>query len=1151
MSVDHCIRIPNTTESPVLIPKHAHLCQIYAVNCLESTGECDTTPHSPLQLSPEYNLPTRNHFSEAVDVNPDNLLSPTCQDKFIDINKAYDNVFNPKVPLYNGHSGNIQSIVNMGPTLPPQRKGRLPHYNPERLHELQQKCDDLEAMGILAKPEDVETRVEYLNLSFLVRKPSGGNRLVTDFGEVGKYSKPQPSLLPNTESVLRSIAQWKYLIKTDLTQAFYQIPLAHESLKYCGIVTPYKGVRVYTRCAMGMPGSETALEEIMSRVLGEFIQRGFVAKLADDLYIGGDSEEDLTNHWLEVLQALSRNNLGISATKTVITPKTTVVLGWVWENGTIRASPHRISTIASVDPPKTVKALRSFIGAFKVLSRVLQGYAEKIQPLDAAVAGKQSQDQISWTDDLLGAFSSAQRALDHCKVITLPRPSDTLWIVTDGAVKAGGMGATLYILRDNDLRLAGFFSARLQKHQITWLPCEVEALAIATSINHFAPYILQSLNQSHVLTDSRPCVLAYNKLCRGEFSNSARVTSFLSTVSRYRVTVGHLAGSVNLPSDFASRNPISCTDNSCQVCSFTENLQQASVRSLTVQEVVEGPTPMPFTSRPAWLQTQQECPDLRRVHAHLKQGNRPQKKLTNIPDVKRYLQSVTISGDGLLVIRETSPLRGYVERVVIPKHALMGLITAIHIKFCHPSSFQLKRLISRYFFALNLDKAVNEVTTSCHTCLALRSFPKTLIPQSTSEPPEILGHSFALDVMKRWKQCVVILRETVSSYTLTSLCESETAPDLGDAIGTLCAELKPLGSTCKIRIDAAPGLVALFNRNTLGQFGISLEKGRENNINKNPVAEKAVEELGAEILKVQPDGGPISRLTLATANLNSRLRQGGLSARDIWTQRDQITGDQLPFSDRDIVSSQHQTRVANHLPSAKSKAPRLLHPEVPALHVGDLVYLKQDMDKTKARDRYLIASIADSWCKVHKFTRNQFRSKLYDVRIIDCIPLFDLHPKSPPPNRSTMDASLSDEDDHVSTENNGAEGIPSHSPPHPMPGSLSHTPSYPPPQIIAPVPIMPSETPADDHGATQWRSRPPDSVTAPNVVPHDRPPDGVSIPAYVNRDSDDAVEDDIQPTIETPLRRSIRQKTLPVHLQDYILDWSVAMSMTLIHFSSD
>ena len=53
-------------------------------------------------------------------------------------------------------------------------------------------------------------------------------------------------------------------------------------MKYCGVVTPFKGVRVYTHCAMGMPGSETALEELMSRVLGHLVQEGCVAKIADD-----------------------------------------------------------------------------------------------------------------------------------------------------------------------------------------------------------------------------------------------------------------------------------------------------------------------------------------------------------------------------------------------------------------------------------------------------------------------------------------------------------------------------------------------------------------------------------------------------------------------------------------------------------------------------------------------------------------------------------------------------------------------------------------------------------------------------------------------------------------------------------------------------
>ena len=110
---------------------------------------------------------------------------------------------------------------------------------------------------------------EYLNPSFLVKKPNGGFRLVTAFSDVGRYSKPQPSLMPDVDSTLRTDAQWNYIIKTDLTNAFFQIPLAKQSMKFCGIATPFRGVRVYTRCAMGMPGSETTLEELMCRVLGD------------------------------------------------------------------------------------------------------------------------------------------------------------------------------------------------------------------------------------------------------------------------------------------------------------------------------------------------------------------------------------------------------------------------------------------------------------------------------------------------------------------------------------------------------------------------------------------------------------------------------------------------------------------------------------------------------------------------------------------------------------------------------------------------------------------------------------------------------------------------------------------------------------------
>ena len=54
-------------------------------------------------------------------------------------------------------------------------------------------------------------------------------------------------------------------------------------MKYCGVSTPFIGIRVYTRSALGLPGSETSLEELISRVMG-----GCVAKIADDFLTLGN-----------------------------------------------------------------------------------------------------------------------------------------------------------------------------------------------------------------------------------------------------------------------------------------------------------------------------------------------------------------------------------------------------------------------------------------------------------------------------------------------------------------------------------------------------------------------------------------------------------------------------------------------------------------------------------------------------------------------------------------------------------------------------------------------------------------------------------------------------------------------------------------------
>ncbi len=140
-----------------------------------------------------------------------------------------------------------------------------------------------------------------------------------------------------------------------MTQQFYQLPMKHSALKYLGIMTPFKGLRVYTRAAMGMPGSTEHLDELMSHVLGDLLLEGTVVKLADDLYVGGDTVMDLLANWERVLSLFEKNNLKLSPVKTVICPVTTTILGWIWTSGSIAVSRHKINPLTVCDKPATVK----------------------------------------------------------------------------------------------------------------------------------------------------------------------------------------------------------------------------------------------------------------------------------------------------------------------------------------------------------------------------------------------------------------------------------------------------------------------------------------------------------------------------------------------------------------------------------------------------------------------------------------------------------------------------------------------------------------------------------------------------------------------------------------------------------------------------
>lgn len=282
---------------------------------------------------------------------------------------------------------------------------------------------------------------------------------------------------------------------------------------------------------------------------------------------------------------------------------------------------------------------------------------------------------------------------------------------------------------------------------------------------------------------------------------------------------------------------------------------------------------------------------------------------------------------------------------------------------------------------------VNRVVDGCHTCAALKNIPSRFHEQSTSAPSKI-GSRFSADVLRESGQCILVLRESISSFTDATIIHDEKAVTLGDGIVTLTSRLRsPLGHHAIIRTDPASGLRSLLNDDRLKSHNMSVELGDEKNINKNPIAEKAIEELRAELVRLQPLGGKITPLMLshAVSNMNSRIRHNKLSAYEIWTRREMSTGEALKLDDSELIKEKVSQRVQHHTPSSKYKARGNTNVKIATCKKGDIVYLFSDREKSKSRDKYLVVEVDENYAHVQKFTGNQFRARRYRVKLTDII----------------------------------------------------------------------------------------------------------------------------------------------------------------------
>ena len=149
---------------------------------------------------------------------------------------------------------------------------------------------------------------------------------------------------------------------------------------------------------------------------------------------------------------------------------------------------------------------------------------------------------------------------------------------------------------------------------------------------------------------------------------------------------------------------------------------------------------------------------------------------------------------------------------------------------------------------------------------------KLLIKQSSDDPPEVVGVSFAADVIKHYRQLILVLRECTTSFTASCLVHDEKHDTLRDALTQLIVGLHPLdGPRAIIRVDPSPGFQSMANNDSLNHLNVTIDVGRVKNKNKNRVPEKAVRELEEELIRKEPGVRPVSAVGLALVTALLRI----------------------------------------------------------------------------------------------------------------------------------------------------------------------------------------------------------------------------------------------------------------------------------------
>ena len=407
----------------------------------------------------------------------------------------------------------------------------------------------------------------------LAKKPDGSKRFCIDYKKVNDVTVGDAFPLPNIEDLLSNLGKAKFYSSVDLKSGYWQVRMREEDKAKTAFAVPW-GLYEFNVLPFGLKGGPGMFMRLMQQVLGD-TQGRYCQCYIDDVVIYSATFEEHLEHLEDILGRIRKAGLKLKRSKCEFIVQKINFLGHVVTTQGITPQSEKTKVIDNLEPPKTVKGVREFLGMASFYRRFVPDFSKVAKPLTNLTRKDVS---YKWTQQCQEAFQKLKAALVSPPILAYPDMTKSFRLFTDASAHA--VGALLTQEQNGEERAIQYLSHQLNPAQQRYAAIEREAYAIVWALAKLRHVLLGS--KFVILCDHQPL----KSLLTGSMKN-ARLQRWAIAISEYGAPIEYRPGH-SQKADFVSRIPPHSTDPS-----LTDNGPGKS-QIWTDDEEEDGPSEITF-----------------------------------------------------------------------------------------------------------------------------------------------------------------------------------------------------------------------------------------------------------------------------------------------------------------------------------------------------------------------------------------------------------------------------------------------------------------------------------------------------------------------------------------------------------------------------